>query len=123
MISANDRPTSLGSRLTNAGQQPPHYLPVRIATGRNSLHRLLSEGLGLLFGLSLVLRKRHPFADDFSSRLVFRLHAQDPLPLNGGRRRQHKDRAATACFAAISHGVMLVSAMGSKSLIRSYGSA
>jgi hypothetical protein len=26
----------------------------------------LSEGLGLLFGLSLVLRKRHPFADDFA---------------------------------------------------------
>jgi hypothetical protein len=70
----------LGSRLTDAGQQPSHYLPVWIATGRDSLHRLLSEGLGLLFGLSLVLRKRHPFADDFSPRLVFGLHAQDPLP-------------------------------------------
>ena len=72
-------PSSLGSRPTDAGQKPPHYLPVRIATGRDSLHRLFSEGLGLLFGLSLVLRKRHPFADDFSPRLVFRLHAQDPL--------------------------------------------
>src|SRR4030088_622275 len=35
--------------------------------------------LGLLFvGLSLVLRKRHPFADDFSPRFVFRRHAQIP---------------------------------------------
>jgi len=72
-------PSSLGLRPTDAGQQPPHYLPVRIATGRDSLHRLFSEGPGLLFGLSLVRRKRHPFADDFSPRLVFRLHAQDPL--------------------------------------------
>jgi hypothetical protein len=37
---------------------------------------LLSEGLSLLFGLSLVLWKRHPFADDFSARLVFRLHVK-----------------------------------------------
>src|SRR5882724_10057316 len=70
----NERSSSLRSRLTDAGQQPAHYLPVRIATGRDSLHRLLSEGLSLLFGLSLVLRKRHPFADDFAARLVFRLH-------------------------------------------------
>src|SRR5258708_5674665 len=67
------------SRFADAGRQPPHYLLVRIATGWDSFHRLLSEGLGLLFGLSLVLRKQHPFADDFSPRLVFRLHAQDPL--------------------------------------------
>jgi hypothetical protein len=76
------------SRPTDAGQQPPHYLSVRIATGRQPLHRLLSEGLGLLFGLSFVLRKRHPFADDFAARLVFRLHAQF-FTLNGGR-RQHQ---------------------------------
>jgi hypothetical protein len=82
------------SRPTDAGQQPPHYLSVRIATGRESLHRLLSEGLGLLFGLSFVLRKRHPFADDFAARLVFRLHAQSFTP-NGGR-RQHKGRVR--CF-------------------------
>jgi hypothetical protein len=85
---ANEPPSLLGSRLTDAGQQPPHYLPVRIATGRDSLHHLLSEGLSLLFGLSLFLRKRHPFADDFSPRFVFRLHAQNPLILNDGR-RQH----------------------------------
>jgi hypothetical protein len=71
-----ERSSSLGSRLTDAGRQPPQYLPVRIATGRDSLHRLLSEGLSLLFGLSLVLRKRHPFADDFAARLVFRLHVK-----------------------------------------------
>src|SRR6266550_1274336 len=80
-----------GSRLTDAGQQPPHYLPVRIATRRDSLHRLLSEGLSLLFGLSLILRKRHPFADDFAARLVFRLHVKI-LQSNSGR-RQHKGRA------------------------------
>src|SRR5262245_50400242 len=89
-----------GSRLTDAGQQPPHYLPVRIATGRDSLHRLLSEGLGLLFGLSLVLRKRHPFADDFSPCLVFRLHAQS-FALNGGRRR------IKAASGASGHSVLL----------------
>ena len=66
----------VGSRLTDAGQQSPHYPPVRIGTRRDSLHRLLSEGLSLLFGLSLVLCKRHPFADDFSASLVFRLHVQ-----------------------------------------------
>src|SRR5712692_2181298 len=96
--SATFRDHALRSRLTDAGQQPPHYLPVRIATGRDSLHRLLSEGLGLLFGLSLVLRKRHPFADDFSPRLVFRLHAQS-FALNGGR-RQRKGRAR--CFRSLS---------------------
>jgi hypothetical protein len=73
--------SSLGSRLTDAGQQPPHNLPVRIAAGRDSLHRLLSEGLGLLFGLSLVFRKRHPLADDFSARLVFWFHGQNPFGL------------------------------------------
>ena len=68
-----------GSRLTDAGQQPPHNLPVRIAAGRDSLHRLLSKGLGLLFGLSLIFRKGHPLADNFSARLVFRFHFQNPL--------------------------------------------
>ena len=33
-------------------------------------------GISLLFGLPLVLRERHPFADDFSASLVFRLHVQ-----------------------------------------------
>ena len=72
----SERSSSLGSRLTDAGRQPPQYLPVWIATGRDSLHRLLSEWLSLLFGLPLVLRERHPFADDFSASLVFRLHVQ-----------------------------------------------
>src|SRR5260370_41966530 len=65
-------------------------MPVRSAIGVDSVHRLLSGGLCLLFGLSLVLRKRHPFADDFAARLVFRLHAQS-FTLNGGR-RQHQGR-------------------------------
>jgi hypothetical protein len=49
---------------------------------------------GLLFGLSLVLRKRHPFADDFAARLVFPLHAQS-FALNGDR-RQHKAASAAS---------------------------
>jgi hypothetical protein len=57
----------LWSRFTDAGQQPP-----QLSAG-------MDRNCGLLFGLSLVLRKRHPFADDFSPRLVFGLHAQDPL--------------------------------------------
>jgi len=70
----------------------------------DSFHRLLSEGLGVLFGLSLVLRKRHPFADEFSPRLVFRLHAKDPLlflhhsPFRASRR------------SALANEVVLVSA-------------
>jgi hypothetical protein len=58
--------------------------------------RLMSRGQVL--GLSLVLRKRHPFADDFAARLVFRLHAQS-FALNGGR-RQHKGRVR--CFRSVS---------------------
>jgi hypothetical protein len=30
-----------------------------------------SEGCSLFFGLSLIVRKLHPFADDLSARLVF----------------------------------------------------
>jgi hypothetical protein len=62
------------SRFTDAGQQPPHYLPVWIATGGHLLHSLLGKGPGLVFGLSLILRERHPLANDFSPRIMFRLH-------------------------------------------------
>jgi hypothetical protein len=60
---ATVRSSSLGARLTDAGQQPPHYLPVRIATRRDSLHRLLSKGLSLLFGLSLAVCTENSDAD------------------------------------------------------------
>jgi hypothetical protein len=29
--------------------------------------------------LSFIFRKRHPLADNFSPRLVFRLHVQNPV--------------------------------------------
>jgi hypothetical protein len=77
--------SSLGSRLTDAGQQPLHNLPVGIATGRDSLHRLLSEELGLLFGLSFIFRKRHLLADNFLPRLLFRLHISKSLDLKRGQ--------------------------------------
>jgi hypothetical protein len=98
--------TTVGSRLTDAGQQPPHYLPVRIAAGRDSLHRLLSEGPSLLFGLSLVLRKRHPFADDFSARLVFRLHVKTPLVptvVDGGDVLPTRWRGVSKCPTCAGH--------------------
>src|SRR5207237_306025 len=71
-----------------------------LGTGRDSLHRLLSEGLSLLFALSLVLRERHPFADDFTARLVFRLHAQS-FALNGGRRQHNAASAASGLGKAM----------------------
>jgi hypothetical protein len=59
---------------TNAQQEPSDYLLVRIAAAALELillHSPLSEGYSLFFGLSLILRKLHPFADDLSARLVF----------------------------------------------------
>jgi hypothetical protein len=59
---------------TNAQQEPSHYFLVRIAAAALELillHSPLSEGCSLFFGLSLILRKLHPFADDLSARLVF----------------------------------------------------
>jgi hypothetical protein len=41
------------------------------------LGRLFSECRNLFFGLSLFLRKGHPFANDFSARLVI-FHVRDP---------------------------------------------
>src|SRR5262249_41197111 len=60
----------------------------------------LAKGLACFFGLSLVLRKRPPFADDFSPCLVIRLHAQS-FALNGGRRR------IKAASGASGHSVLL----------------
>ena len=38
---------------------------------QNGQYSPLSEGCSLFFGLSLILRKLHPFADNLSARLVF----------------------------------------------------
>jgi len=77
---ARDRQTHLSipapgiSCPSYPGQQPGHYLLMRIANGRDSLDDLVSKDISLFFRLALVLRKRHPFADDFTSLLVFRIH-------------------------------------------------
>ena len=76
---ANDLSVDEIASSAVARPQPLHNLSVRVATGWDSLHRLLSEELGLLFRLSFIFRKRHPLADNFSPRLVFRLHVQNPV--------------------------------------------
>ena len=81
LVSDAQRRCAAGSRLAGARQEPSHYFLVRIAPkfqARMSsttmelvlLGRLFGECRNLLFGLSLVLRKGHPFANDFSARLV-----------------------------------------------------
>jgi hypothetical protein len=42
------------------------------------LNRFHRKGCGLLFSLSLIPRKRHPFTDYGSSRIVLWLHVQIP---------------------------------------------
>jgi hypothetical protein len=46
---------------------------MRIANGRDSLYSFGGKSISLILW-SLFLRKRHPFADDFSPLLMFRLH-------------------------------------------------
>ena len=74
------------SRLASARQEPADNFLVQIATKLMVriaptamelvlLGRLFGECRDLFFGLSLVLRKRHPFANDFSARaVVFHVH-------------------------------------------------
>jgi hypothetical protein len=68
-------------RLASARQEPTHYFLVRIApkfliriapTAMELvlLRRLSGECRNLFFGVSFILRKGHPFANDFSARLV-----------------------------------------------------
>src|SRR6266849_5061058 len=77
--SGPDAPSGSGSlpvgpsRLAGARQEPPHHFLVRIAAAAMEhvlLRGLLSEGCSLFFGLSLLLRKRHPFANDLPARFV-----------------------------------------------------
>src|SRR5262249_3658296 len=61
------------SRPASARQQPPQYPTVRITAAAVQLvllGGLLGERRGLFCGLSLVLRKRHPLANDPSARLL-----------------------------------------------------
>ena len=71
------------SRPPGPRQQPSHDSPVRIAAAAPEhvlLRGLLGEGCNLFFGLSLILRKRHPFANDLSSRLVVFHGSRFPWP-------------------------------------------
>jgi hypothetical protein len=45
------------------------------------VHYFPSERHRLLFGLSLILRKQSPLADNFSARFVLQLHIKNPLLL------------------------------------------
>src|ERR1700733_306362 len=65
-----------GSLPAGAGLDPAHDLPEGIRPECNSLHRLSGEGLDLRFSLALVFRQCHPFTDDLSTLIVFRLHAR-----------------------------------------------
>ena len=58
-----------------------HGLPMR-----GSSHLIICPYGSPLDGIRSIafLTKRHPLADDFSARLVFRLHAQRSFALNGG---------------------------------------
>ena len=74
-------PCDARSRLASAGQKPSHKFLVRIAPKFPRriaptavelvfLGRRFGECCNLLLGLSLILWKGHPFANEFSARLV-----------------------------------------------------
>jgi hypothetical protein len=76
------------SRLSSARQEPSQNFLVRIspkslvriastAMELVLLSRVFGECRNLLFGLSLILRERHPLADDFSARIVV-FHVRGP---------------------------------------------
>src|SRR3954447_21210038 len=54
------------SFLARPGQQPAHYSPVRIASGRESFHGFFNSSFRLLFGLPRFLHR------DIHSRMIFR---------------------------------------------------
>src|SRR5262245_2401980 len=85
------------SRPADARQQPSHDSVVRLAAAALKLVLLdgpFGEGRGLICRLSLVLRKRHPLANDFPTRLVV-FHVCGSLGCNFSTRPE-----ATASFTA-----------------------
>ena len=85
------------SRPADARQQPSHDSVVRLAAAALKLVLLdgpFGEGRGLICRLSLVLRKRHPLANDFPARLVV-FHVCGSLGCNFSTRPE-----ATASFIA-----------------------
>jgi hypothetical protein len=81
MIASTPGAVAARLRFASARHKPPHQFLVRIspkflvriaptAVKLVLLDRLFSEYRNLFFGLSLFLRKGHPFANNFSARLV-----------------------------------------------------
>src|SRR5215831_20404111 len=92
------------SRPADARQQPSHDSVVRLATAALKLVLLdgpFGEGRGLICRLSLVLRKRHPLANDFPTRLVV-FHVRGSLGCNFSTRLQ-RPLLLLPAIAAVSH--------------------
>src|SRR5215831_5671512 len=103
------------SRPADARQQPSHDSVVRLATAALKLVLLdgpFGEGRGLICRLSLVLRKRHPLANDFPTRLVV-FHVCGSLGYNFSTRLE-----ATASFTVSRNSSGLVHAIRTASMWR-----
>src|SRR6516225_3831608 len=107
------------SRPADARQQPSHDSVVRLAATALKLVLLDSpfgEGRGLICRLSLVLRNRHPLANDFPTRLVV-FHVCSSLGCNFSTRPE-----ATASFTASRNSSGLAHAIRTASMWRASGS-
>src|SRR5262249_9439963 len=103
------------SRPADARQQPSHDSVVRLAATALKLVLLdgpFGEGRGLICRLSLVLRKRHPLANDFPTRLVV-FHVCGSLGCNFSTRLE-----ATASFTVSRNSSGLVHAIRTASMWR-----
>src|SRR5262245_32128423 len=103
------------SRPADARQQPSHDSVVRLAAAALKLVLLdgpFGEGRGLICRLSLVLRKRHPLANDFPTRLVV-FHVCGSLGCNFSTRPE-----ATASFTASRNSSGLAHAIRTASMWR-----
>jgi len=103
------------SRPADARQQPSHDSVVRLAAAALKLVLLdgpFGEGRGLICRLSLVLRKRHPLANDFPTRLVV-FHVCGSLGCNFSTRPE-----TTASFTASRNSSGLAHAIRTASMWR-----
>ena len=103
------------SRPADARQQPSHDSVVRLATAALKLVLLdgpFGEARGLICRLSLVLRKRHPLANDFPTRLVI-FHVCGSLGCNFSTRLE-----ATASFTVSRNSSGSVHAIRTASMWR-----
>src|SRR6516165_3578826 len=91
------------SRPADARQQPSHDSVVRLAAAALKLVLLdgpFGEGRGLICRLSLVLRKRHPLANDFPARLVV-FHVCGSLGCNSRLDRGQRPLLLLRAIAAV----------------------